>query len=169
MTNTKRTLALALGALFVAGAGYVVMVSRPASPPSIANTQESSQTQQPSTPAPVATDETPETMPPAGEPGATPDNPATAKEDPGAKAPSPKVGDYVMADVEAHATPENCWTTINGSVYDLTSWVSRHPGGPGPIGRMCGKDGTQGFQKKHGSSKSAQSALFLLKIGVLVQ
>lgn len=76
-------------------------------------------------------------------------------------------GGYTMEEVAAHATKENCWSAIGGSVYDLTTWVSRHPGGENPIVGLCGIDGTQRFEKKHGSSKSAQGALLLLKIGLL--
>lgn len=76
-------------------------------------------------------------------------------------------GVYTMADVAAHAKPESCWTAINGSVYDLTTWVSRHPGGTKPIEGMCGIDATERFTRKHGNSKAAQSALGLLKIGSL--
>ncbi len=76
-------------------------------------------------------------------------------------------GGYTLEEVAAHATKENCWSAIGGSVYDLTTWVSRHPGGENPIVGLCGIDGTQRFEKKHGSSKSAQGALLLLKIGLL--
>lgn len=76
-------------------------------------------------------------------------------------------GGYTLADVASHATESDCWTAINGSVYDLTTWISRHPGGPGPIKGLCGIDGTDGFSKMHGGSKSAEKALILLKIGDL--
>ncbi len=77
------------------------------------------------------------------------------------------VGMYSLADVQTHNTPANCWSTINGGVYDLTSWISRHPGGPGPIQGMCGTDGTAAFQRQHGSSRQPNAALVLLKIGTL--
>lgn len=76
-------------------------------------------------------------------------------------------GGYTLADVASHATESDCWTAINGSVYDLTTWIGRHPGGPGPIKGLCGIDGTDGFNKMHGGSKSAEKALILLKIGDL--
>ena len=76
-------------------------------------------------------------------------------------------GGYTLADVASHASESDCWTAINGSVYDLTTWIGRHPGGPGPIKGLCGIDGTEGFSKMHGGSKSAEKALILLKIGDL--
>lgn len=74
---------------------------------------------------------------------------------------------FSMTEVQTHNTPENCWSAINGSVYDLTTWVSRHPGGPGAIKRLCGADGSAAFTAKHGGSSAAQAALVLLKIGAL--
>lgn len=83
-----------------------------------------------------------------------------------APAPAPK-GTYTLADVALHATEGDCWSIVNGTVYDLTSWISRHPGGARPIVNMCGKDGSANFERKHGSAPRPQAALILLKIGVL--
>ncbi len=76
-------------------------------------------------------------------------------------------GVYTLEEVATHALQEDCWTTIRGAVYDLTTWVSRHPGGENPIVSLCGIDGTERFEKKHGDSKNAQAAIVLLKIGTL--
>lgn len=76
-------------------------------------------------------------------------------------------GVYTMADIAAHAKPESCWAAINGNVYDLTTWVARHPGGEKPIQSLCGTDATERFTRKHGKTSAAQSALGLLKIGSL--
>ena len=74
-----------------------------------------------------------------------------------------------MATVQSHHTKEDCFTAINGNVYDLSSWVYRHPGGASSIIALCGTDGSAAFNKKHGSSRSAQAMLALLKIGELQQ
>jgi cytochrome b involved in lipid metabolism len=74
---------------------------------------------------------------------------------------------FTMAEVAKHNTEADCWSAINGSVYDLSTWVSRHPGGSNPIIKLCGTDGSASFTKKHGGSSKAQSALVLLKIGAL--
>ena len=76
-------------------------------------------------------------------------------------------GVYTMTEVASHGTEADCWTAINGSVYDLTSWVSRHPGGPAFITNLCGTDGSAAFTKKHGEAPKPVKALFLLKIGEL--
>lgn len=74
---------------------------------------------------------------------------------------------YTMSDVAGHATPASCWSAINGSVYDLTTWINRHPGGPEAIQIICGKDGSGLFNNQHSGSKRTASALILLKIGTL--
>jgi cytochrome b involved in lipid metabolism len=76
-------------------------------------------------------------------------------------------GMYTLADVAQHSGSSSCWTTINGNVYDLTSWISEHPGGEGPILSICGRDGTQAFDGQHGSDPRAQGMLATFKIGVL--
>jgi hypothetical protein len=61
--------------------------------------------------------------------------------------------------VAAHNTRESCWTIINGSVYDLTSWVPKHPGGEQAILGLCGTDGSTRFNGKHGGSSRHQIIL----------
>jgi hypothetical protein len=71
---------------------------------------------------------------------------------------------YTMADVRANATPAKCWTVIDKKVYDLTSWISSHPGGASPIRFLCGKDGTDAFKAQHAnqSNPTARLASYLL-------
>ena len=76
---------------------------------------------------------------------------------------------YTMADVQSHGAPDSCWSTINGGVYDLTEWVSRHPGGQNAIMRLCGIDGSNRFNRQHSTFQQAIDTLALLKIGVLKQ
>lgn len=79
--------------------------------------------------------------------------------------PSENPVQYSMAEVAVHATLEDCWAVIHGAVYDLTTWVERHPGGGRAIAGLCGTDGSSKFEQKHGGSTGAQAALILLKIG----
>lgn len=74
---------------------------------------------------------------------------------------------YTLAEVQTHNTTESCWSVVSGNVYDLSSWIERHPGGAGPIKAMCGTDGTATYSGQHGSSRRPASALALLKIGTL--
>ena len=70
-------------------------------------------------------------------------------------------------DVAQHATAEDCWTIVDGNVYDVTPFASRHPGGLAAISQICGVDGTVQFSGKHGSDSAPNSQLESLKIGTL--
>lgn len=106
--------------------------------------------------------------------GGNDDQDAGERDDDGAAAPVPAPttptkpsGTYSMADVSAHATSTSCWSAISGNVYDLTSWIDRHPGGSGAIVGLCGTDGTAKYLGKHGNGERQASMLVLLKIGTL--
>ena len=70
-------------------------------------------------------------------------------------------------DVAEHATSDDCWSIINGDIYDLTGWISEHPGGSGPIESICGLDATQVFSNQHGGQSEPESELAGFKIGIL--
>lgn len=95
----------------------------------------------------------------------SPVTPPTTSSNPQPKPATTQKNGYTMADVQAHATQSSCWSAINGSVYDLSTWISRHPGGSKPIIGLCGTDGSGTFTSVHGGSSKAQTALVLLKIG----
>lgn len=78
-------------------------------------------------------------------------------------------GSYTMAQVATHANIASCWSTIDGNVYDLTSWIPQHPGGKRAIEGLCGKDGTAAFHGQHGDAKKQADILATMKIGVLAQ
>lgn len=70
---------------------------------------------------------------------------------------------YTMAQVAAHATPGDCWTVINGNVYDVTGYLPMHPGGEQSIIAVCGKDGTAAFDTRGGRGPHPSSALEVLQ------
>ena len=72
-----------------------------------------------------------------------------------------------LAEVRTHNKPTDCWTVINRKVYDLTKWVSQHPGGAAAIGRLCGTDGTRAFTGKHAGQGGPTSQLAKYQIGTL--
>jgi len=81
----------------------------------------------------------------------------------------PATATYTLAEVAKHATAADCWTAVGGNVYNLTSFVSKHPGGVENITKICGKDGTAAFTAQHGTSENAQKVLATLKIGSLAK
>ncbi len=74
---------------------------------------------------------------------------------------------FSAEDVAQHSTAEDCWTIVDGNVYDVTPFVSRHPGGLAAISQICGVDGTERFIGKHGSDSAPNSQLDSLKIGTV--
>ena len=80
--------------------------------------------------------------------------------------------------VALHNSEEDCWTIIDGVVYDITSYIPRHPGGSNILS-ACGVDSTEFFKGEksgqaggsndHSDDSRALSALAALKIGDLAQ
>ncbi len=91
---------------------------------------------------------------PQGQPvPATPSAPATAS-------------GITSAEVATHASRTSCWSIINGNVYDLTSWIPKHPGGESAILSLCGTDGSRKFNGQHGGDSGKLRILSGFKIGV---
>ena len=88
-------------------------------------------------------------------PAATPTpTPIVVAPSPTAKAtptptPSATQAGYTMADVKKANTRAKCWSAIDGNVYDLTAWISAHPGGASAITFLCGIDGSNAFKAQH--------------------
>lgn len=51
--------------------------------------------------------------------------------------------------VAAHTTPSSCWVILHGKVYDVTSFLSSHPGGAASILGQAGKDASKVFDELH--------------------
>lgn len=79
-------------------------------------------------------------------------------------------------DVANHNQKSDCWTIIDNSVYDITSYVKSHPGGDNILS-ACGVDATDYFNGEkpgqnggvndHSNASQATSQLSRLKIGIL--
>ena len=74
---------------------------------------------------------------------------------------------YTMDDVKAHGTATDCWSVVDGTVYNFTSWEGQHPGGSQVIVGMCGTDGTAAYKGQHASQKKPASALAPYAIGTI--
>jgi cytochrome b involved in lipid metabolism len=64
--------------------------------------------------------------------------------------------------VAKHAVESNCWITVSSKVYDVTSYISMHPGGKATIITQCGKESTTAFTTKGYGSKHSPAAWTLL-------
>ena len=76
---------------------------------------------------------------------------------------------YTMAQVSANKSAAKCWSVINGDVYDLTKWISAHPGGSGAIVSLCGTDGTKDFRAMHGNQSKPEARLAGFLLGPLAK
>jgi hypothetical protein len=114
------------------------------------------------TPTPVATPTPTPTPTSSPTPVVTPT--PTASATPTA---TPTVTGYTMAQVRANNTARSCWTAIDGNVYNLTNWISAHPGGSGAILFLCGTDGTNAYKAQHENQSRPSIRLDAYRIGAL--
>ena len=78
---------------------------------------------------------------------------------------TPGVTTFSLAEVATHTDAKSCYTIINGGVYDLTAFVSKHEGGSDAILSLCGKDGTAAFTQQHKGAAKIMRVLARFKIG----
>ncbi len=76
---------------------------------------------------------------------------------------------YTEAQVAENDSQESCWTIIDGTVYDITEYVPRHPGGISEILSICGEDGSAAFASVPNHAGGARSILASFEIGTLAQ
>lgn len=63
--------------------------------------------------------------------------------------PPPQYVRVTKDELKQHKTREDCWTSINGKVFNITPYVNFHPGGVSEIMKCAGRDGTALFNKYH--------------------
>lgn len=76
---------------------------------------------------------------------------------------------FTLAQVATHNSEADCYSAINGNVYDLTAFINKHPGGDRNILRICGLDGSSLFNGQHGGDAKPERILAGFEIGTLVQ
>ncbi len=65
-------------------------------------------------------------------------------------------------EIARHSAVSDCWLLIDNKVYDLTSYLTVHPGGIQTISPYCGKEASQAFATKNtGSTHSANASNIL--------
>jgi cytochrome b involved in lipid metabolism len=90
-------------------------------------------------------------------------------DDEGNITPAPTPSGIAPTQIVQHSSRSNCWSAINGSVYDLTSWIPNHPGGEEKILSLCGIDGSSRYNSKHGGEAKPARMLAGFKLGILAQ
>ena len=71
---------------------------------------------------------------------------------------------FTLEEVQQHNTAESCWIIANGRVYDVTSFLGKHPAGAQTILRRGGMDCTEDWEFHSGG---AQKIWKKLEIGKL--
>ncbi len=67
-----------------------------------------------------------------------------------------------VSEAAKHNTAQDCWLIISNKVYDVTNFLSSHPGGAGTIIPFCGQEATMAFDTKDGRGVHSQTANALL-------
>ncbi len=68
---------------------------------------------------------------------------------------------YSMEVIAQHRTSESCWLAVRGKVYDVTSFVQKHPGGVNAILKHGGTEATEHFDF-HSREAQRQWTQFLI-------
>lgn len=76
---------------------------------------------------------------------------------------------YTIDQVRQNNSAARCWTVIRDNVYDLTAWISAHPGGSTAIRSLCGTDGTSSFTSMHGNQGRPERTLDSYLLGPLAK
>ena len=100
-------------------------------------------------------------------PTPTPSASTAPSASPSASSTSSAPASYTLAQVATHNSAASCWAAISGSVYDLTTWINQHPGGPDVIKALCGTDATTAYNNQHGGQIEPADELKAFKIGTL--
>lgn len=80
------------------------------------------------------------------------------------KTSTPGTVNLIASEISTHNSAQDCWSIVKGNVYNLTTYVQKHPGGASVIKNICGRDGSSAFSSQHGSSSKPNNVLsgFLL-------
>lgn len=61
---------------------------------------------------------------------------------------------YSPGEVAKHGFESDCWMSIEGKVYDVTSYLTVHPAPPRILIELCGKDASEGWRTKGKKGKA---------------
>lgn len=72
---------------------------------------------------------------------------------------------FTLEEISKHSSAGDCWTIVDGSVYDVTTFINRHPSGSKQIVKMCGRDASEDFLEEHSGQREPKTWLETLRIG----
>ena len=56
---------------------------------------------------------------------------------------------FTLEDVKAHNQKDDCWIAVSDKVYDITDFISTHPGGASILMTVAGEDASDYFYALH--------------------
>jgi len=76
-----------------------------------------------------------------------------------------KMKQFTWEEVAQHNTASSCWVYIGNAVYDITTWLDRHPGGRDILLLTAGRDVSDLFVTYHPFTDKAASVIAKYQIG----
>lgn len=73
---------------------------------------------------------------------------------------------YTVEEVQKHNTTQDCWVIIDGKVFDVTQFLTEHPGGKKVLLKKGGKDASKEFKTFHNASIMQRLGL-PMQVGVI--
>ncbi len=81
-----------------------------------------------------------------------------------------EIASITRSEVAKHNSASDCWIIINKNVYNVTLYLSKHPGGSSEVIKTCGTDATKDYNEikgGRGHSSSADNDLSSLFVGAV--
>lgn len=72
---------------------------------------------------------------------------------------------FTYQEIQQHRSKESCWVALYGDVYDVTSFLSDHPGGSKIILQLAGTDATEEYDPIHPPGTLEESLPASAKLG----
>lgn len=76
---------------------------------------------------------------------------------------------YTLNEMAEHASQDDCWTVVDGTVADITGFFGKHPGGHENLAKACGVDASEIFASVKKHDPNGYAKVMELKIGTLAQ
>ncbi|KAL1925730.1 uncharacterized protein VTP21DRAFT_613 [Calcarisporiella thermophila] len=70
--------------------------------------------------------------------------------------------EYHIDTIKKHNSDKDCWIIIDNKVYDVTSFLNEHPGGPHPLLANAGKDASEEFDSIHDTQARKMTQKYLI-------
>src|SRR3989338_8942192 len=65
--------------------------------------------------------------------------------------------EYDMEEIAKHNVITSCWVVIHGGVYDVTKYLTEHPGGLALLLKASGRDATSDFEGMFHSPRARET------------